>query len=205
MRTIVHLVEDWSDGRVPEALRLPSRLGVRGRIATAAALLVALLVGVVAVVELWAGETPGRWFDVLFTVVIAGLVSAPWLGLVGSIRGAQEDRAAQARWQATRAAARPARAVVVRRHVNLSEDGTVSTVALVVSLPDGAQVEGEWRPANSRQVLLQTQVPGLGSTVRVWRAPGAAPDAEEVAVIEALDAAVVGPAPPALPQPRGTG
>jgi hypothetical protein len=205
MTTVVHLVADWSDDRAPEALRLPSRLGVRGRIATAAALVVAMLVGVVAVVELWAGETPGLWFDVMFTVFIAALVAAPWLGLLGSIRGAQEDRAAQARWQARRGAARPAQAVVVRRHVNLSEDGTVSTFALVVGLPDGARVEGEWRPASSRQVLLQTQLPGVGSTVRVWRAPGAGRDAEEVAVIEALDAAVAGPAPPALPQPRGNG
>ena len=204
MTTVVHLVADWGDDRAPEALRLPSRLGTRGRIATAAALLVAMLVAVVAIVELWTGETPGWWFDLLFTVVLAGLVVAPWLGLAGSIRGAQEDRIAQARWQATRADVRPARGTVARRDVRLSEDGTVSTFDLVVALPDGARLVGEWRPANSRQVLLQPQVPGVGSPVRVWRAPGGGA-AEEVAVVEALDGTVVGAAPPALPRPSGNG
>lgn len=190
---VIHLVPRLdaaaSPGQAPAALRLPRRMGPTGRLLFALMCATASACAAWMIYELWTGETPGWWFNLLFTVMIGGLALALWGILVGSIRQARHEAQLQTAWSdiAPTAIAMPAR--VTDRYWALAEDGAVMAFTLTVQGEEGRTVCGEWHLADSRGQLLQTQVPGIGVAVRVWRAADAGTDAP--LVIEVADPSVV--------------
>lgn len=188
---VIHLVStlEPAPGEAPAALGLPRRLGPAGRAWCALAGAVVCVAAAGALFLLWTQPTPGLWFDLLFTVMLVGLAAAPWAILAASIRQAGFERDLQASWRDLRLRASAVQARVIERDWTLSEDGSVASFALTVRSADAALLRGRWRPADAIQGLLQTQVPGVGAEVRVWRiadAPAGAP-----LVIEAADPSVV--------------
>ncbi|GGR18394.1 hypothetical protein ACFOE1_08665 [Agromyces mediolanus] len=189
---VVHLVDrldDVADAAAPVALRLPRRLGTPGRLAFAAAAVIATAVAAWGVVLLWTEETPGWWFSLLFSVLLGAMGLVPWFLLAGSIGAAREDREAQAAWSAARDSATPTTGRVVARRTQLAEEGTPTSFELDVDLADGSRLTAEWRLERAAQRLLQSQVPGVGAAVRVWRAAGVP---EAPLVVEVADPSVVG-------------
>lgn len=189
----IHLVPRLSPAgslaRAPESLRLPARMGVAGRIGFGLLNLVVSIGAAWAIVRLWTDQTPGWWFNLIFTVMLGGVALALWAILIGSIQQAALERELQALWRKIGPTAVAAAGRVSERRWALAEDGSVSSFALVVRLDDGLCLEGLWRPENSGQRLLQTQVPGVGAHARVWRAANAA--AAAPLVIEVADPSVV--------------
>ncbi|MFK4729693.1 hypothetical protein ROT00_08420 [Agromyces mediolanus] len=191
-RSIVHLVErlDTDPGATPPAaLLLPRRLGTGGRIAFALVSLAATAGAATGIALLWTEQTPGLWFSVLFSVLLGALGLVPWLVLLGSITAAREDVEAQAAWRTARGRATPVAGRVTARRTQLAEEGTPTSFELDVELPDGGRLTAEWQPERASQRLLQTQVPGVGSPVRVWRTAGMP---EAPVVVEVGDPSVVG-------------
>ncbi|SDX73231.1 hypothetical protein SAMN05421681_107170 [Lysobacter enzymogenes] len=189
---VVHLVarlDPPAVARPPEALALPSRLGAAGRTWFAVANTFASVVAAWGIFILWTHATPGWWFDLLFTLMLAGLAAALWALRAASIRQAQFERGLQARWRELAPAAVAATGRIVGRDWVLAEDGSVSSFVLTVQSSEGDTLSALWQPANARQSLLQAQVPGIGAAVRVWRAPGAPADAP--LAIEVADPSVV--------------
>ncbi|RDZ28049.1 hypothetical protein DX914_02570 [Lysobacter silvisoli] len=142
-----------------------------------------------ALYQLWTEQTPGWWFNLIFTVMIGGLTLALWAILRGSIRQAEHEARLQAVWRdiGPRAVATAGR--VTERHCVMAEGGEVMRFELVVQAPGGAPIHGQWQPANARLYLLQPQVPGVGAEVRIWRAPNTPANAP--LVIEVADPSVV--------------
>lgn len=175
--------------QAPETLRFPRRMGFAGRISFALMSAIASIFAAGAIFALWTNETPGRWFNLLFTVMLSGLAATPWTILIGSIRLANLERRLEAVWRNIGPTAVATSGRVNQRYWALAEDGSVLSFTLVVQASDCQPICGEWRPLNSREYLLQTQVPGIGSEVRVWRVPDAAIDAP--LVIEVADPSVV--------------
>jgi len=189
---VVHLLprlQPAASARPPEALALPGRMGPAGRAWFAVANAFASALAAWGVYILWTHDTPGGWFDLLFTVMLAGLAAALWALRAASIRQAQFERGLQARWRELAPAAAAASGRVAGRDWVLAEDGSVSSFELTVRLDDSETVSGRWQPATARQSLLQAQVPGIGAPVRVWRAPQAPADAP--LAIEVADPSVV--------------
>ncbi|MFB9308173.1 zinc transporter ZupT [Agromyces hippuratus] len=195
-RRVVHLIErfDAAD-RAPESLLLPKRMRTRGRVLSALAGLVATVGAAAALVLLWTDGTSEWWFNLIFTVMICGIPVAVWAMLVGSIQEAGVERTMQEAWQEHRDHARAEHGSVADRRIALSDDGSVCSFDLVVTLGTGEALAGSWRPhTSSGRPLLQTQVPGIGAAVRVWLIadavvdPGASP-----VVIEVADPTVVVP------------
>lgn len=173
----------------PESLRFPRRMGAAGRTGFALLNLVASAGAAWAIVRLWTDETPGWWFNLIFTVLLACLALALWAVLVGSIRQAALERRLEALWREIGPTAVATAGQVTGRRWVLAEDGSVSSFALVVRLADGLALQARWNPDNTRECLLQTQVPGVGAQARIWRVPDAAADAP--AVVEVADPSVV--------------
>lgn len=168
---VVHLL-DRLDGApaAPESLLLPKRMRTPGRVVFALVSLVASVGAVFAITMLWVEETPGWWFSLLFTVMIGGIPVAMWAILIGSIEEARVEVAMQLAWMEGRHRARAEPGTVAQRRTGLADDGSVSSFDLVVTVGDGQTIAGGWRPPTaSGRRLLQTQVPGVGSPVRVWR------------------------------------
>ncbi|MBX9401642.1 hypothetical protein K4L06_09980 [Lysobacter sp. BMK333-48F3] len=206
-RMSTHRTQDDQDGHVvhlvprldaaappsappPESLRFPRRMGTAGRTGFAFLNLVASAGAAWAIVQLWTDETPGWWFNLIFTVLLACLVLALWAILAGSIRQATLERRLEALWREIGPTAVATAGQVTGRCWVLAEDGSVSSFVLLVRLADGLALQAHWNPDNSRECLLQTQVPGVGAQARVWRVPDAAADAP--LVIETADPSVVG-------------
>ncbi|WP_022892494.1 hypothetical protein [Agromyces subbeticus] len=191
---VVHLL-DRLDGAAaaPESLLLPKRMRAPGRVVFALVSLVASVGAVFAITMLWIEETPGWWFSLIFTVMIGGIPVALWAILIGSIEEARVERAMQLAWRDGRHRARAAAGTVAERRTGLSDDGSVSSFDLVVTLGDGQTIAGSWRPPTaSGRRLLQTQVPGVGTLVRVWNlADAGAGSSASPVVIEVADPTVV--------------
>lgn len=190
---VIHLVPQLgpagSPAQAPGSLRLPERMGTAGRIGFGLLNLVASIGAAWAIVQLWTGQTPGWWFNLIFTVMLGGMALALWAILIGSIQQAKLERELQARWREIGPTAVADAGRVSERRWSLAEDGSVSSFALVLRFDDGLCLEGLWRPEDSSQRLLQTQVPGVGAHARVWRAANAA--AAAPLVIEVADPSVV--------------
>ena len=184
---VVHLLQRWDDA-APAGLRIKPKLRVQAQVALIVMLILAAALGIAGILMLWTTPTPGWWFSLLFTVMIGGLVVAVWAVFFTALRSGAERERASARWIETFDAVRSAPGVVVERHVNTIEDGTVAAFELTVRTEQGVTVAGTWRPRSTRP-LLQPQVPGVGSSVRVWSIPDAA--ATDPLVIESLDPTVV--------------
>lgn len=184
----MHLLQHWGDAVPPVGLRIRPKLGLTTRILLGVLLAIATAAGSFMVILLWVLPTPGWWFSLLFTIIIAGLLLGLCFGYAGALRSGVEREAASARWAATFSAVRPSSGVVVARDVGTSEDGSVSRFDLTVRTEHGATVTGVWRPRSSNRSLLQPQVPGVGGRARIWRIDGAT-DFEPL-VIEVLDPTV---------------
>lgn len=185
---VVHLLQHWGQAAPPASLRVKRKLGPSARVALVLVLSVAAILCLASIIALWTNPTPGWWFSLLFTVMLGGLCLALWGAYFGAVRsGADRERAA-ARWTETLGAVRARSGVVSARSVGTTEDGSVSQFTLTVRTEDGATVAGVWRPRTKRP-LLQSQVPGVGASARVWSVPAAATTAEPL-VIEVLDPTV---------------
>lgn len=168
----VHLIQRISPGAEPPLeLLFQRRLGPAGRVIVAVVFVLTTMTCGWFAVELWTSDTPGWWFNAMFTVMFVGLLIGVWVGFASSVRNGARERAAQDQWKRARTTARPVRGSVASRHVGLSEDGGVSSFSLTITTdqPDVAPFEAEWnRPAGSSADLLQSQVPGIGAEARVW-------------------------------------
>ena len=81
---------------------------------------------------------------------------------------------------------------VVEREVSLTEHGGVSAFTLVVTDRAGTAIRARWfrnSPDAGDVTLLQTQVPAVGSRVRIWQVGSLAEDAP--VIVEALDPSIV--------------
>lgn len=176
--------------QAPEALAFPPRMRRTGRILFALLNVIASAGAAWAIYLLWTDDTPGWWFNLIFTVMLGGLALALWAVLSGSIQQAKREARLQTIWRgiAPRAVATGGR--VSERRWKLAEDGAVASFSLVVQIPGDRPICGHWRPTSSREQLLQTQVPGVGAEARVWRAANSAHQAP--LVIEVADPSVVG-------------
>lgn len=184
----MHLLQHWGRAVPPVDLRIRPKLGLTARILLGVLLAIAAAVGSFMVILLWVMPTPGWWFSLLFTLIIAGLLLGLCVGYAGALRSGAEREAASARWVATLSAVRPSSGVVVARDVGTTEDGSVSRFEVTVRTEYGTTVTGVWRPRSATRSLLQPQVPGVGGRARIWRIEGAT-DAEPL-VIEVLDPTV---------------
>lgn len=193
-RNVVHLLErlDPEDSAPPELL-LPRHLGGFGRGAFAAINCVVTVAVVVVIFLLWTDETPGWWFNAIFTVMLGGIAVALWAILRGAGVEAADHEAMEAAWGRSRHRARAERGQVTARSSTLTDRGAVSSFELTVMLDGGSHFSALWRPAKSPDgYLLQPQVPGVGSDVRVWLLPeDAGNPTEGPAVIQVADATVI--------------
>lgn len=187
---VVHLLQRWDDVRAPESLRIKPRLSPAIRLLLAALLAVASSLAGYFILMLWVLETPGWWFSLLFTVMIGGLTLGLWAGYLGALRSGVRREQASARWQEIAPAVRFVPGVITSRNVITGDDGSVPRFELTVRTESGTVVSGTWRPRAARY-LLQPQVPGVGTSVRVWSV--APQTGVEPLVIEVLDPTVVSP------------
>lgn len=192
---VVHVLERLdSRAAAPQSLLLPNHLTSFGRVVFAFGNVIGTLGAFAGIYLLWSDpETPGWWFNLIFTVILGGIPVVLWAILIGSGQEAQSDRALQTMWDEVRHDARAVSGVVLGRDVTLSEDGAVSTFTLTVSLSDGSTLSGRWRPQKaSSRLLLQQQVPGVGAAVRVWKLADAVTGPRSApAIIEVADSSVV--------------
>ncbi len=190
---VVRFVPPGSEASAPEVLPVVRPLGGPARVTLAVLLVIAALVAGGAIFLLWTEPTPGAWFSLLFTVMITGLVAALVLAYIGAVRDGRARAEARDLWSTA-----PKRAVeharVISRDVSTQEDGQVGSFEVTVLLDEGTELRGRWsRPKASSRAILQSQVPGIGQPVRVWRM--AAGIGDGVHVIDVVD-------PSAIEQPR---
>lgn len=192
---VVRLLDGWGEAAPPAELPLRGRMRPATVTTLLALLLVASIGGAAGIVLLWTQQTPGWWFSLLFTVMVAGLLLALWFAYAGSIADGHLRAIARQRWADSAGRIQLGMGVVGHRTVSTLEDGRVDTFTLAVRTADGATVSGEWhRPTARSAGLLQPQLPGVGAEVRVWRVAGA--PADWPLLIEAVDPSVsrrVGP------------
>ncbi|MCX2748315.1 hypothetical protein OOZ51_10875 [Arthrobacter sp. MI7-26] len=169
---LVHLVPSISsDSAPPLELLFQRRLGSAGRTIVACAFVIATMVCGWPVAILWTSDTPGWWFNAIFTVMLVGLPIGFWAGYVASVRDAARERAAQRQWSSLRVTARPIRGIVSSRRVGFLEEGGVASFTLTVATGESglASFRANWRPpAGGPAFLLESQVPGIGAEIRVW-------------------------------------
>lgn len=191
---VIHLVARLetasSRTQAPEALLFPRRMRRSGRVWFALLNATASVGAAWAIYQLWTDESPGWWFNLIFTVMLGGLALALWAILFGSIQQAKLEAQLQTIWRGIAPHAVATSGRVSERRWKLAEDGAVVAFSLVVQIAADKPIRGQWHPATSSERLLQTQVPGVGAGARVWRAPNA-PD-EAPLVIEVADPSVVG-------------
>lgn len=181
---VVHLVPDLDSPTPPAELGYPAPYPAAARGLILVALLAGTAAAAVMLASLWLGETPGLWFQLLFTVFIGGIAVAMWAVAVGARATGRQRAAATAAWAAGRDRAVPAAGRVTARHVALSDVGGVSAFDVVVDV-GGERVAANWVPYPKRSVtLLQPQVPGVGAPVRVWSVTG---DPASPRVVEVVD------------------
>ncbi|NLP86114.1 hypothetical protein HF576_19965 [Microbacterium sp. CFH 90308] len=189
---VVHLVADHDDlGAAPESVPFGQRITAGAALVLWALLAAAAAGSAVLLTGLWAGDSPGWWFNLIFTVLPALFLFGCALALLESRRSARRERRLSARWEATRANARSTVATIVDRDVRLTEHGSVSSFIVAVRTDDGREVRARWyrsSGSNADRALLQPQVPALGSEVRIWAVPEASVDDPHVVV--ALDPSV---------------
>ena len=191
---VVHLLQHWGDAAAPMSLRVKPKLGSGSRMALGLLVTVAAALAVYLILILWIFETPGWWFSLIFTVMVGGFALGIGLAYVEALRSGVRRERASARWAEILSEVRGSTGIVVSRDVATREDGAVPRFALTVRTERGALVTGEWRPQPSANSLLQSQVPGVGAHVKVWRAERS-PDSDPL-VIEVLDPTVAPDADP---------
>lgn len=190
---VVVLVESWPDPVPPVVLPVRRALRAGSRVILVTLLTLASIAGAEMIFSLWTMSTPGWWFSLLFTIVITALVVALWLGYVGSVVQSAERVRARARWADATDRIEQLGGSVAARTVSTIEDGGVDSFTLTIDTPAGL-VSAMWeRPTARSPMLLQTQVPGVGASARVWRIRDA--DADAPVVVEVRDPSIEVPAP----------
>lgn len=188
---VVVLLERWPDPVPPAELPIRGAMRTGARATLALLLVLATLVGAGTLVPLWTTPTPGVWFSLMFTVFIAALVVVLWLVYVGALAHSGMRVRARDRWRAAAGCIERIDATVAARTVSTIEDGGVDRFELVVHTGAGLASALWERPTSRSPMLLQTQVPGVGATARVWRIRDADPD--DPLVVQVLDPSVVAP------------
>lgn len=188
---VVHLLPGFDAApSAPESLRFGARMSPVGRVVVAILLAVVTALFVGSLYILWTNETPGWWFNALFTVILVGLPVATWAGYVAAIRRADEEVRAQEFWAASRLRATLIGGRIVARDVRVSDDGTIASFRLTVDIPDAPQITATWHsPREQPRYILQTQVPGVGADARVWFIDAAT--ADRPLVVEVVDPTVI--------------
>jgi len=169
----------------PSALPVARPLGRFAQVVLGALLVIAAIVAAGLIVVLWSEPTPGAWFSLLFTVMISGLVVALIIAFIGALRDGRARMQASELWSsAQKRAAENAR--VVAREVSTHEDGQVGAFELTVLVEEGLELRGRWTmPRASGGAILQSQVPVVGQSVRVWRLmPGSGDGAHVIDVVD---------------------
>ncbi|ORM30585.1 hypothetical protein BFL43_18290 [Williamsia sp. 1135] len=134
-----------------------------------------------ALVALWTADSPGSWFNVIFTVMGAVFVAGGWAGYMSYLGDAAAREDAETRWAMVGPTAQPLSGIIADREVSLGETGEVSRFRLVITTEVGV-LGAMWRPeTRDSRAFLQTQVPGVGGVVRVWHAGTGEPFVVEVA------------------------
>lgn len=140
---------------------------------------------------LWTGDSPGWWFNLIFTAMPAFFLFGCAFALWESRRPALRERRLSAQWATMRANARSTVGTIIDRDVRLTEHGSVSSFIVTVRTDDDRELRARWyrsNASNADRTLLQPQVPALGSEVRIWAVPAASVDDPHVVV--ALDPSV---------------
>ncbi|MEU4644673.1 hypothetical protein [Micromonospora sp. NPDC023814] len=196
---IVHLVRSFEDdATAPREIQFGRRL----RPSALAVLWVLLVAGTLStsllVVFLWTSDSPGWWFNLIFTLLPAFFMAGCGMALTESRRLSRREAQLAERWHATRNHARPSAGRVIDRTVSLMEHGSVSsftlTLTLTVDIEETSRIRARWyrsNPENADATLLQTQIPAIGSKARVWSV--GAPNDNEPLIVEALDPSTVIP------------
>lgn len=186
---VVVLLERWPDPVPPAELPIRGAMRAGARVVFVVLLVLATVVGAGTVVPLWTLPTPGVWFSVLFTVFIAVVVVVLWLVYIGALAHSASRARARTRWRAAAGRIERLDGTVVARTVSTIEDGGVDRFELTVDTSQGRSSATWERPTARSRMLLQTQVPGVGASARVWRIRQAG--AEDPLVVEILDPSVV--------------
>lgn len=188
---VVHLV------RVFDESGAPARVGFGTRLRPTTRMVLWILVGLAAigtvfiVVALWT-DGPPWWFGVIFTLMPAFFVFGCAVALGESGRLSRREGRLAERWVLTRERATSTGGRVSDREVSLMEHGGVSAFTLTVAGDAGWSIRARWHrsnPDNRDETLLQTQIPAIGSRVRIWSV--GMPDDDAPVIVQALDASVV--------------
>ncbi|HWV49058.1 MAG TPA: hypothetical protein VN035_06325 [Microbacterium sp.] len=188
---VVHLVRTLDDPTVPERIRFPTRMRLTGQIVVWLLVVVAAVGTGILLFHLWTGDSPW-WFDLIFTFMPGFVVVGFAAAFADSTRRSRTEAALARRWAEMRGTAGPGDGRIVDRQVSLTEHGGVSAFTLTVTTSDGAVIRARWfrdTPDAADVTLLQTQVPAVGSRVRIWRIGTLAEDAP--VIVEALDPSIV--------------
>ncbi|MFB7251015.1 hypothetical protein [Microbacterium sp. NPDC056234] len=189
---VVHLVRTMeADVPPPARMGFPIRLGVSARI------IVWLLVGLgavgcgILVFHLWTGDSPW-WFNLIFTFMPGFVVVGFGAALADSNRRLRREGVLSRRWDETWKRASSTEGRVTDRSVALLDNGGVSSFTLTVTSTAGSVIRARWfrnNPDVGDVTLLQTQVPAVGSRVRIWQVGGLVEDAP--VIVQALDPSIV--------------
>ncbi|WP_146008156.1 hypothetical protein [Microbacterium aurantiacum] len=188
---VVHLVRAFDESGVP------SRIGFGTRLSRTARLVIWMLVALAAagtaflVIMLWRDDSPW-WFDVIFTVMPSFFVFGCGFALWESGRLSRREQRLAERWALMRDRAAPTGGQVSDRQVSLAENGGVSAFTLTVESDAGTSIRARWHRSNPDHrdaTLLQTQIPAIGSRVRIWGV--GMPDDDAPVIVQALDASVM--------------
>ncbi|UYO96395.1 hypothetical protein OED01_12395 [Microbacterium sp. M28] len=188
---VVHLVRAWDETAAPARIGFSTRLGTGAVLAVWLLVLLAAVATSVLLFHLWTSDSPW-WFNVIFTFLPGFAVVGFSIGLVDSRRRARREAALARRWAATREHATPSEGRVSDREVSLTEHGSVSAFTLTVTSEVGSAIRARWfrtSPDAGHAAVLQTQVPAVGSRVRIWQTGARTEDAP--IIVEALDPSVV--------------
>lgn len=188
---VVHLVRSFDATGAPERIGFGRRTPVAGRWVIWALLALASVGTAILLVNVWTSDSPW-WFNLIFTVLPGLFFIGCAAGLVESSRLSRVEDGVAARWEHMRSHAQSTEGRVTDRAVALLDNGGASSFALLVVDAAGAQVHARWyrsNPDNQDETLLQTQIPAIGSRVRIWAVR--MPEAEAPIIVEALDPSVV--------------
>lgn len=188
---VVHLVRSFDATGAPERIGFGRRTPAAGRWVIWSLLALASVGTAILLFNVWASDSPW-WFNLIFTVLPGLFFLGGAVGLVESGRLSRVEDVVAERWDHMRSHAQPTEGRVTDRAVALLDNGGASSFALLVVDAAGEQVHARWfrsNPDNQGETLLQTQIPAIGSRVRIWAV--GMPEAEAPIIVEALDPSVV--------------
>lgn len=172
--------------------RPPATLGIPPPVSTGALGLIGVLLLILsggaaaALTVLWTAGSSGWWFNTIFTAMAGVIIAGGWAAYLDCLKTIAERVDAKRRWALVGPSATPIRGTVTARDVSLTETGSVSHFRLALATEIGT-LSAAWHATPTHpEHVLQPQIPGVGSSVRVWHAgPG------EPFVVEVKDPTVI--------------